>query len=62
MVGVVVGVVGAGGLGRLLEERRAAFDYQGMLSVVIALFVISLLVDIASAAAATVLSMGHLSE
>jgi phosphonate transport system permease protein len=48
---VVVGVVGAGGLGRMLEERRAAFDYQSMLSVVIALIVISLLVDLVSASA-----------
>jgi phosphonate transport system permease protein len=48
---VVVGIVGAGGLGRLLEERRAAFDYQEMMSVVIVLIVISLLVDLASASA-----------
>jgi phosphonate transport system permease protein len=48
---VVVGVVGAGGLGRMLEERRVAFDYQSMLSVVIALIVISLLVDLVSASA-----------
>jgi phosphonate transport system permease protein len=48
---VVVGVVGAGGLGRLLEERRAAFDYPSMLGVVIALLVISLLVDLASSSA-----------
>lgn len=48
---VIVGIVGAAGLGRLLEERRAAFDYAGMLSVVIALIVLSLLVDTISAAA-----------
>jgi phosphonate transport system permease protein len=48
---VVVGVVGASGLGRVLEERRAAFDYPSMLSVVIALVVLSLLVDLASASA-----------
>lgn len=42
---VVVGVVGAGGLGRLLEQQRAAFDFQGMLATVIALIVVSLLVD-----------------
>jgi phosphonate transport system permease protein len=35
----------------MLEERRAAFDYQSMLSVVIALIVISLLVDLVSASA-----------
>jgi phosphonate transport system permease protein len=48
---VVVGVVGAGGLGRLLEEQRAAFDYRGMLCVVLALLVLSLVVDFVSAAA-----------
>ncbi len=48
---VVVGVVGAGGLGRLLEEQRAAFDYRGMLCVVLALLLLSLLVDFVSAAA-----------
>lgn len=45
---VVVGVVGAGGLGRLLEERRAAFDYSQMLSVAIALIVLSAIVDACS--------------
>jgi phosphonate transport system permease protein len=48
---VVVGVVGAAGLGRLLEERRAALDFSGMLSVVLALLVLSLLVDAVSVAA-----------
>jgi phosphonate transport system permease protein len=48
---VVVGVVGAVGLGRLLEEQRAAFDYQGMLCVVIVLLLLSLAVDLVSAAA-----------
>jgi phosphonate transport system permease protein len=48
---VVVGVVGAGGLGRVLEEQRAAFDYRGMLCVVLALLVLSLTVDFVSAAA-----------
>lgn len=48
---VVVGVVGAGGLGRVLESERASFDYSGMLTVVIALLLLSLLVDLASASA-----------
>lgn len=42
---VIVGVVGAGGLGRLLEQQRAAFDYGGMLATVLALIVLSLVVD-----------------
>ncbi len=42
---VVVGVVGAGGLGRLLEQQRAAFDFNGMLGTVLALIVVSLFVD-----------------
>ena len=48
---VRVGVVGAGGLGRVLESQRASFDYSGMLTVVIALLLLSLLVDLASASA-----------
>ena len=48
---VVVGVVGAGGLGRLLEQQRAAFDYSGMFATVIALIVVSLFVDMVSASA-----------
>jgi phosphonate transport system permease protein len=48
---VVVGVVGAGGLGRLLEQQRAAFDYHGMLGTVIALVLVSLVVDLVSVAA-----------
>lgn len=48
---VVVGVVGAGGLGRLLEQQRAAFNYPGMLTTVGALIVVSIAVDLVSAAA-----------
>ncbi len=48
---VVVGVVGAGGLGRLLEQQRAAFNYRGMLATVIALVAVSIVVDLISAAA-----------
>lgn len=46
---VVVGVVGAGGLGRLLEQQRAAFDFSGMLGTVLALIVVSVVVDWISA-------------
>ncbi|QEU11032.1 PhnE/PtxC family ABC transporter permease [Dermabacter vaginalis] len=48
---VVVGVVGAGGLGRVLEDERTAFDYSSMLTVVLALLVLSILVDLVSASA-----------
>ena len=48
---VVVGVVGAGGLGRLLEQQRTAFNYPGMLATVLALVLVSIAVDLASAAA-----------
>ena len=47
----MVGVVGAGGLGRVLEAERTAFDYSSMLTVVIALLVLSILVDLVSASA-----------
>ncbi len=45
---VVVGVVGAGGLGRLLEQQRAAFDMGGMVATVLALIAVSALVDVIS--------------
>jgi phosphonate transport system permease protein len=45
---VVVGVVGAGGLGRLLEEQRVGFDYGGMMVTVLALIMVSLVVDVIS--------------
>jgi len=48
---VVVGVVGAGGLGRLLEQQRAAFDFGGMLGTVLALVAVSVLIDLVSARA-----------
>jgi len=48
---VVVGIVGAGGLGRLLELQRAAFDYAGMTATVIALIAVSVVVDLISASA-----------
>lgn len=48
---VVVGVVGAGGLGRVLESERASFDHAGMLTAVLALLLLSLLVDLVSASA-----------
>jgi phosphonate transport system permease protein len=47
---VIVGVVGAGGLGRLLEQQRAAFDYSGMLATVLALLALSVVVDAISTA------------
>lgn len=47
---VVVGVVGAGGLGRLLEDQRVAFDYGGMAATVLALIILSALVDLVSTA------------
>jgi len=48
---VVVGIVGAGGLGRLLELQRAAFDYAAMTATVMALIAVSVLVDLISASA-----------
>lgn len=48
---VVVGVVGAGGLGRLLEQQRSAFNYPGMLGTVLALVGVSIAVDVLSASA-----------
>ncbi len=50
---VIVGVVGAGGLGRLLEQQRAAFDYPAMTSTVLALVAVCVVVDLVSLAVRT---------
>ncbi len=47
---VVVGVVGAGTLGRRLDERTTAFDYDGVTATILALVVATAIVDRASAA------------
>jgi phosphonate transport system permease protein len=47
---VVVGVVGAGGLGQLVNEDLAARDFAAVTGVVIALVVISVGIDSTSAA------------
>jgi phosphonate transport system permease protein len=47
---VVVGIVGAGGLGRLLEDQRVAFDLSAMAGTVVALIVLSALADMISTA------------
>ncbi|MPZ68166.1 MAG: ABC transporter permease subunit [Actinobacteria bacterium] len=48
---VIVGLVGAGGLGRLLTGNLAAFDFARVSGVLITLIAITLLVDAVSAAA-----------
>lgn len=47
---VIVGVVGAGGLGRLLEQQRAGFDYPAMTTTILALIAVCILVDALSIA------------
>jgi phosphonate transport system permease protein len=42
---VVVGVVGAGGLGRILQSQRTSFDFQGMVVTVCALIIVTWFVD-----------------
>lgn len=46
----MVGLVGAGGLGRLLTERVSSFDYAAVATVIIAYIAIAWLVDLVSAA------------
>ncbi len=46
---VIVGVVGAAGLGRRLDEQTSSFDYDGVLATIVALLVVTVAVDIASA-------------
>lgn len=50
---VIVGLVGAGGLGRLFEQQRVAFDYSGMAGTICALVVVCIVVDLVSLAART---------
>jgi phosphonate transport system permease protein len=45
---VVVGLVGAGGLGSLLARQSAAFDWPGLLATVLALSAVTLAVDLLS--------------
>ena len=45
---VVIGLVGAGGLGRLLTEQLSSFDYQGVLSTLIIFIALILMVDLTS--------------
>jgi phosphonate transport system permease protein len=47
---VVVGVVGAGGLGQLLATQLALFDYGGAVTTLATLLLLTLLVDLTSAA------------
>ncbi|BCX04809.1 MAG: phosphonate ABC transporter, permease protein PhnE [Candidatus Roseilinea sp.] len=48
---VIVGFVGAGGLGRLLTEQLSSFDYSGVTATLIALLVLTFIVDVLSTAA-----------
>lgn len=48
---VVIGLVGAGGLGRLLTEQLSSFDYQGVFTTLIVFVALIFLVDLISAAA-----------
>lgn len=47
---VIVGLVGAGGLGRLLTEQLSSFDYQGLLTTLIVFLGLTFAVDLISAA------------
>jgi phosphonate transport system permease protein len=47
---VVVGVVGAGGLGLLLDQQLAAFDYSSALTTLLVFMLLPLIVDFTSAA------------
>lgn len=45
---VVVGLVGAGGLGRALAQDLSAFDYRGVLAILICLIILTFFVDLIS--------------
>jgi phosphonate transport system permease protein len=46
---LIVGLVGAGGLGRSLTEHLTSFDYQSVLAILIVFIVITFMVDLISA-------------
>jgi phosphonate transport system permease protein len=46
---VIVGLVGAGGLGRLLTEQLSSFDYKGLLTTLLVFILLTFLVDLISA-------------
>ncbi len=46
---IIVGLVGAGGLGRLLTEQVSSFDYKGVLTTLIIFIALTFLVDLISA-------------
>ncbi|OUC07764.1 phosphate ABC transporter permease, partial [Litorilinea aerophila] len=46
---VVVGLVGAGGLGRLLQEQLVRFDYHSVSATLLVFFLLTGLVDLGSA-------------
>jgi phosphonate transport system permease protein len=48
---VIVGLVGAGGLGRVLAQQNAAFDRAGMLTTLTALVILAFLADVISSRA-----------
>jgi phosphonate transport system permease protein len=52
---VVVGLVGAGGLGRMMAEQVASFDYRSVAATLVAYLVLALLADLASIAIRRVL-------
>ena len=43
---VIVGLVGAGGLGRQLSEQLSAFDYRGVTATLVAFIVLTFVVDV----------------
>jgi phosphonate transport system permease protein len=52
---VIVGLVGAGGLGRLLTEQLSSFDYKSLVTTLLCFMVLTFLVDLLSASARRVL-------
>ena len=48
---VVIGLVGAGGLGRLLTDQIVAFNYPGVLATLLVFITLTVTVDFVSATA-----------
>lgn len=52
---VIIGLVGAGGLGRLLTEQLSSFDYQGLLTTLIVFIGLTFFVDLISSSVRRIL-------
>ena len=47
-ISAILGIVGAGGIGRLLDERRAFYAYDDVSVIILEILVVVVLIEVAS--------------